>query len=146
MVWGRMRKLAIFVILFGLVLSACNRSSAPSASDEAQIKRVLAAESRGVVEKNIDELMSLWSMDAVVRDANHTPDDPSDDVVWEGKDAIRERYVKVVFPGNPSLVEHPTISIEIKEAQSPYKWLSGVEDLSRAEALTRVAVEHNLST
>ncbi len=114
MVWGRMRKLAIFVILFGLVLSACNRSSAPSASDEAQIKRVLAAESRGVVEKNIDELMSLWSMDAVVRDANHTPDDPSDDVVWEGKDAIRERYVKVVFPGNPSLVEHPTISIEIK--------------------------------
>jgi ketosteroid isomerase-like protein len=111
MVWRRVRRLTVIMVLLVLALSACSKNMT---SDEEQIKQLLSAESHGVVSEDIDGLMSLWTEDAVVRDANHTPDNPSDDVVWEGKDAIRERYVKVVFPGNPSIVEHPTISIEIK--------------------------------
>jgi len=35
----------------------------------------------------------------VITDARHTPDDPGDDARWTGRDAIRERYVVLVFPG-----------------------------------------------
>ena len=45
--------------------------------------------------------MDLWADDGVVTDAKHTPGDASDDATWRGKDAIRSRYVTLVFPGNP---------------------------------------------
>ncbi len=115
MVWRRMRRLAVVIFLLALALSACSKGKPRNPeADRAQIQQILAAESKGVVDEDIDGLMSLWTDDAVVRDANHTPNDPSDDVVWEGKDAIRERYVKVVFPGNPPLVEHQIVAIKFE--------------------------------
>jgi hypothetical protein len=72
------------------------------ANDEEAIAWVLEMEGRGVVDKDIDLLMSLWVEDGRVVDARHTPDDTSDDLVWEGYYAIRDRYITLVFPGNPS--------------------------------------------
>ncbi len=82
--------------------------------DEAAIRAVIEAEAEGVVRRDVDLLMRLWAEDGEVRDANHTPDDPSDDAVWQGKDAIYLRYVHVVFPGNPTEVAHPDMTIVIQ--------------------------------
>jgi len=71
------------------------------ANDEEAIHQLLAAEGEAVVAEDIERLREIWAPDGVVTDAKHTPDDPSDDTTWRGWDAIRERYVKVVFPGNP---------------------------------------------
>ncbi len=81
--------------------------------DREAIAAVLEAEARGVAAQDITLLMRLWAEDGEVRDARHTPDDPSDDVVWRGKDAIYQRYVHLVFPGNPQVVSHRDMRIEI---------------------------------
>jgi hypothetical protein len=57
--------------------------------------------------------MGLWAEDAVIVDAKHTPDDPSDDARWRGRDAIRERYVVLVLPGNPTVAGAADVEITI---------------------------------
>jgi hypothetical protein len=54
-----------------------------------------------VVAQQTEALMALWDAEGQVVDAKHTPDDPSDDQRWMGLDAVRHRYVRTVFPGNP---------------------------------------------
>lgn len=71
------------------------------ATDEEAVRRLIEAEGASVVSQDIDALMDLWAEDATITDAKHTPDDASDDATWRGKDAIRARYVTLVFPGNP---------------------------------------------
>lgn len=83
------------------------------ASDEEAIRQLILLEGQGVVAQDIQGLMDLWAPDAVVTDAKHTPDDPSDDARWRGRDAIRERYVVLVFPGNPSVVAPADIQLTI---------------------------------
>ncbi len=83
------------------------------ASDEEAIRQLILLEGQGVVAQDIQGLMDLWAPDAVVIDAKHTPDDPSDDARWRGRDAIRERYVVLVFPGNPSVVAPADIQLTI---------------------------------
>lgn len=63
------------------------------------IRAMIAAEGQMVVAQEIDALMALWSEDGYVADAKHTPDQPGDDQYWHGADAIRHRYVRIVFPG-----------------------------------------------
>jgi len=112
-------------VLLVLWLSACGRTPTPAPTptptpigygldDEAAIRAVLDAEAEGVLRQDIDLLMRLWAEDGEVRDANHTPDDPSDDAVWQGRDAIYQRYVHLVFPGNPQQVAHPDLEIRIE--------------------------------
>src|SRR5690606_10847455 len=81
--------------------------------DESAIRALLAAEGEFVVSQEIDALMRLWAEDARVVDAKNTPDNSEDDQVWEGKDAIRHRYVRTVFPGAPAVVDHGDESITI---------------------------------
>lgn len=83
------------------------------ASDEEAIRQLILLEGQGVVAQDIQGLMDLWAPDAVVTDAKHTPDDPGDDARWRGRDAIRERYVVLVFPGNPSVVAPADIQLTI---------------------------------
>ena len=65
----------------------------PATADaESAIRALLDAEGELVVGRVID--------------AKNTPDNADDDQVWEGKDAIRHRYVRTVFPGAPTLVDH----------------------------------------
>jgi len=80
--------------------------------DRAAIQVVLDAEARDVVAHNLDAVMALWCANGVVRDAKHTPDDTSDDVLWQGKDAIAQRYLHLVFPGVPRLIEHSIVRLQ----------------------------------
>lgn len=74
-------------------------------TDEAAIRAVIAAEGSFVVSQEIDRLMALWGESSTVADAEHTPNDDADDQTWQGRDAIRNRYVRMVFPGAPSAAE-----------------------------------------
>jgi ketosteroid isomerase-like protein len=111
-------RLAVSVCLLSIALSACaapapastlgprptaaNLVSTPQpASDEEAIRQLIAAEGRGVISQDIAGLMNLWATDAVITDAKHTPTNSGDDANWRGRDAIRSRYVVLVFPGNP---------------------------------------------
>jgi hypothetical protein len=84
----------------------------PATDDEA-IRQLIRSEAQGVVQQDINGLTGLWAPDAVVADAKHTPDDPADDAHWRGRDAVRERYVVLVFPGNPSVVATSDVQITI---------------------------------
>lgn len=80
---------------------ASTRTPQPATDAEA-IRSLIRLEGEGVVNEDLAGLMGLWAEDAVITDARHTPDDASDDARWKGRDAIRERYVVLVFPGAPS--------------------------------------------
>lgn len=121
--------LASLASLVVLTMAACGRSSTPArpptptpvprtptpvpATDEEAIRQLLDAEAEAVVAQDIERLREIWAEDAVVVDANHTPDQPEDDARWQGWDAIRDRYVVVVFPGNPQQVAHPIVEMVI---------------------------------
>ncbi|NUQ38909.1 MAG: DUF4440 domain-containing protein [Caldilineales bacterium] len=99
-------------LLFLLLLLAACRSQ-PRLSDEEAILQLLQAESEGVVQQDMARLTAIWAEEAVVVDAKHTPDDPGDDAVWRGIDAILDRYVVLVFPGNPQSAGKIDVSLEI---------------------------------
>lgn len=75
--------------------------AAQPADDEAAIRQLIEREAAALVSQDLAGLMALWAEDAVIVDAKHTPDDEQDDARWRGHDAIRERYVVLVLPGNP---------------------------------------------
>lgn len=87
--------------------------------DQAAISAVLRAEGEFVVAQNIELLMRLWDDDGRVVDAKNTPDEAEDDQNWAGRDAIRHRYVRTVFPGAPSAVQRidPQINIDGDRAE-----------------------------
>ena len=112
-----------------LLLSACGGSPLPPtaavptpirtptpvpATDEEALLQLLAAEGEGVVQQDIERLMEIWAPDGVVMDARHTPDDSGDDLAWRGRDAIRQRYVTLVFPGNPSAAGAADVQLTIE--------------------------------
>jgi hypothetical protein len=84
-----------------------------SADDKSAIQALLAAEGEFVVTQKIDALMLLWGEESRIVDAKHTPDASDDDQIWEGKDAIRHRYVRIVFPGAPAKVDHGDEAVTI---------------------------------
>jgi hypothetical protein len=84
------------------------------ASDEEAIRQLILSEGRGVVSQDIAGLMDLWAPDGVIADAKHTPDDSNDDARWSGRDAIRERYVVLVFPGNPLSAGALDVTLDIQ--------------------------------
>lgn len=90
------------------------RTPTPIASTEEEaIRQRIDAEGEAVVQQDIDRLQDMWASDGVVTDANRTPDNPSDDKTWKGWQAIRDRYVNIVFPSNPALAEHPNTRVTI---------------------------------
>ena len=127
-----MRKASVFRMLLSVavlllamaVLAGCGQTTptpAPTPTaivprfddDEAAIKWLLEAESRGVVSKDMALLTAIWAEDGVVTDARHTPDDPTDDARWQGIDAVLNRYVTLVFPGNPTVAAPADVQIAI---------------------------------
>jgi hypothetical protein len=86
--------------------------------DESALRGLLTAEGEFVVAQNIDSLMALWAETGRVVDAKNTPDNSDDDQIWDGKDAIRHRYVRTVFPGAPALVDHGDEAITINGDQA----------------------------
>ncbi len=115
---------AIVLALVVLALAGCGKATPTPAprptspvpvfdDDEAAIRWLLEAESRGVVNKDMDLLAAIWAEDAVVIDAKHTPDDASDDARWQGIDAVLDRYVTLVFPGNPTMAAPADMQITV---------------------------------
>jgi len=92
---------------------SCALGLAASASAEEAIRAVLLAEGELVVKQDIDALMQLWVEDGRVVDAKNTPDNDADNQNWEGKDAIRHRYVRTVFPGAPNQVQPSDLDIAV---------------------------------
>jgi len=94
--------------------TALARTPTPQpATDAEAIRQLILLEGQAVVSQDIDGLMNLWAPEAIVADAKHTSDNPNDDARWRGRDAIRERYVVLVFPGNPSRVSPADVKIVI---------------------------------
>lgn len=84
-----------------LMGGSCSLNLPPGTPDDNAIRAVIDAEGQLVVAQQIDALMTLWADGAYVADAKHTPDNQQDDQYWRDKDAIRHRYVRIVFPGAP---------------------------------------------
>jgi ketosteroid isomerase-like protein len=87
--------------------------TAQPATDDEAIRELIRLEGAGIVSQDLDGLMGLWAEDAVITDAKHTPDDASDDARWKGRDAIRDRYVVLVFPGAPSTAGATEVALTI---------------------------------
>ncbi len=81
--------------------------------DEDAIRQLIVAEGEAVVQQDIDRLQGMWASDGVVTDANRTPTNSGDDKTWKNWQAIRDRYVNIVFPSNPAFAEHPNIRVTI---------------------------------
>lgn len=71
---------------------------APPTSDREAILALMSAEAEAAIHDDAARLPELWAADGLIRDANHTPDDPTDDHTWLGYDAILSRYLTIVFP------------------------------------------------
>ncbi|MEX1020706.1 MAG: hypothetical protein WDZ49_13665 [Litorilinea sp.] len=82
--------------------------------DEAQIRALIAAEGQFVVAREIGPLMALWAEDSQIINAKNTPDDQRDDQIWRGTDAIRHRYLNVVFPSAPETVTAVTLQLTLE--------------------------------
>jgi cellulose synthase/poly-beta-1,6-N-acetylglucosamine synthase-like glycosyltransferase len=57
-----------------------------------QVKSRIFLEEHSALTKDIDQVLKLWDPNGVLRDANFTPNDQSDDKVWRGLAQIRQRY------------------------------------------------------
>ncbi len=84
------------------------------ASDEEALEMLLNAEKEGVVQQDIDRLEEIWDPQGAIIDANHTPNDESDDIVWRGWVEIRDRYVNLVFPSAPVEAQAMDLDIQIE--------------------------------
>jgi ketosteroid isomerase-like protein len=83
------------------------------ATDEEAIRQLINAECEAVVQQDVDRLQAMWASNGVVTDAMHTKDNTGDDSTWKGWDALRDRYVNLVFPSNPTFCEHPNIQVAV---------------------------------
>lgn len=84
-----------------------------TATDQEIVQALLNAEGQFVVQQDIQTVMLLWVNGGAVIDAKNTPDNPEDDQAWLDKDAIRHRYVRIVFPGAPKQVSPTQLQMTI---------------------------------
>ena len=105
-------------IVSDVALGSCSLGIEDGVGDEDAIRAVLNAEGESVVSQDIDALMHLWADDGKVVDAKNTPDNLDDDQTWDGRDAIRHRYVRTVFPGAPSAVQPSDLEIAVDNDQA----------------------------
>ncbi len=89
-----------------------------AATPEEAVRQLINAECEAVVQQDIDRLQGIWAADGVIVDANHTPTNAGDDVTWKTWDAIRDRYVNIVFPSSPTFCEHPNVQVNVTDASS----------------------------
>ena len=107
---------------------SCTLDLPADVSDAEAIRAVLRAEGDLMVAQDIDALMALWGDASFVADAKNTPDNPDDDQQWLDKDAIRHRYVRTVFPGNPAAAAPADLQIEIAETHAVVRSTTNIGD------------------
>jgi len=87
-------------------------------SPEVLVKARIFMEEESALSKNIDQALALWAPDGVLRDANYTPNDPSDDRVWRGRGEIRERYQREYALRSYVSLHHTDISTVFEESNA----------------------------
>jgi len=112
-----------------ILAGSCELGLDQKNTDDEAITKVLESEGEFVVTQQIDTLMALWAEGSSVVDAKHTATDNTDDQFWKGKDAIRHRYVRVVFPGAPTSITPKDLNIQIEG------------DKATVEATTQIGAE-----
>lgn len=70
-------------------------------------------------------LATLWADDARIVDSRGTAD-RGDDSVWQGRDALLDRYTIAVFPAPPPPLEEP-LSLDITASGDTATALLGVD-------------------
>lgn len=109
---------------------------------EATIQALINAEGEFVVSQDITRLMALWAEESHVTDAKNTPDDLSDDQSWLGKDAIRHRYVRTVFPGAPAATQPADLMITFEGDRATVRATTQIgEEISPAGDLWELVKE-----
>lgn len=98
-------------------MGSCSPWLEAAESNEEAISNVLNGEGAFVVAQDIDKLMDLWALGSLIADAKNTPE-KDDDQVWQDKDAIRHRYVRIVFPGAPSVAQPSNLDIAIQGSEA----------------------------
>jgi len=106
-----------------------NELTSPRTPEE-QIKGVIYLEGRAALKGNEAEAVRLWDPKGMVRDASFTPGDLSDDRVWSGIDAVRERYRQEFAQRRYLKLAHTDASVVVEGDRAVV-----VNDL-RAEILT----------
>lgn len=74
-----------------------------SASDLEAVRNVILNEVNAAVSQDLAQLQTLFAPNAIVIDRASTPDDPSDDTVWQGWANIERRYQAFFSSGVSSL-------------------------------------------
>ncbi|MBI1820963.1 MAG: glycosyltransferase [Nitrospirae bacterium] len=80
-----------------------------------QIKTQILMEEEAALNSNVPYALSLWSHEGIIRDENFTPNDQSDDRVWNGFDAIQKRYIEEYRQRKYLNLVHHNIFIRIEE-------------------------------
>lgn len=79
-------------------------ANAPAAATDLEaVRNVILNEVNAAVSQDLAQLQTLFAPNAVVVDRAGTPDDPSDDTVWEGWANIERRYQAFFSSGVSSL-------------------------------------------
>jgi len=67
---------------------------------------LIRAERQASIQGDLAMLAQLWAPDSRIVDGRNTAA-PDDDYVWDGRDAILDRYVLAVFPNPPPPLSTP---------------------------------------
>ena len=86
-----------------ILVGGCSPSPSPAGitppPDAAQaIAELIAVHRAAVIADDVQGVLDIWAEDGMITDANHTPDDPADDHVWRGLDAVLSYYTTILFP------------------------------------------------
>jgi hypothetical protein len=116
------KAIAFFLFFMSMVLNACTRApgyalpatpALPTATVtfgdmpiEIALPALIVAERTAAREQDLATLAQLWAHDARIVDGRGT-DDPAAAYVWQGRDAILDRYVLAVFPSPPPPLAEP---------------------------------------
>lgn len=92
----------------------CGLSLPAEADDQTRIHALIQAEGQLMAAREIGPLMALWAEDSQVINAKNAPDNEDDFQIWRGKDAIRHRYLNVVFPSAPEVVSDISLEITVE--------------------------------
>jgi hypothetical protein len=83
-------------------------------STEEALPGLVAAEREASIAGDLAMLETLWTPDARIIDGRNTAT-ADDDYVWDGRDAILDRYVVAVFPNPPPAATFEDLKIDVND-------------------------------
>jgi cellulose synthase/poly-beta-1,6-N-acetylglucosamine synthase-like glycosyltransferase len=89
-----------------------------AATAEEQAGAVLVVESEAAVDGDVEKALSLWSPEGMIVDENFSPGYAGDDQVWQGRDALRERYGREFKQRRYLSNRHLNLDITIENGQA----------------------------